>query len=164
MTIILKNKYTLKVDEFLFKCSVGKNGFSKNKVEGDKKTPKGTFALEYLYYRRDRLNKPQTSLKCKEIESNMGWCYDIKYSTKYNRLVNIKDGFKCEKLKRRDYKYDLFIPIKYNFMNPVVGLGSAIFIHLTKNYKPTAGCIALSKKDFLIMLKIIKKNSKIKIL
>ena len=164
MTIILKNKYTLKVDEFLFKCSVGKNGFSKNKVEGDKKTPKGTFALEYLYYRRDRLNKPQTSLKCKEIESNMGWCNDIKYSTKYNRLVNIKDGFKCEKLKRRDYKYDLFIPIKYNFMNPVVGLGSAIFIHLTKNYKPTAGCIALSKKDFLIMLKIIKKNSKIKIL
>ena len=164
MTIILKNKYTLKVDEFLFKCSVGKNGFSKNKVEGDKKTPKGTFALEYLYYRRDRLNKPQTSLKCKEIESNMGWCNDIKYSTKYNRLVNIKDGFKCEKLKRRDYKYDLFIPIKYNFMKPVVGLGSAIFIHLTKNYKPTAGCIALSKKDFLIMLKIIKKNSKIKIL
>jgi L,D-peptidoglycan transpeptidase YkuD (ErfK/YbiS/YcfS/YnhG family) len=94
----------------------------------------------------------------------MGWCDDIKYSQKYNRLVNIKDGFKCEKLKRGDYKYDLFIPIKYNFINPVVGLGSAIFIHLTKNYKPTAGCIALSKKDFLIMLKIIKKNSKIKIL
>ena len=164
MTIILKNKYTLKVDEFLFKCSVGKNGFTKNKVEGDKKTPKGTFAVECLYYRRDRLNKPQTSLKCKEITSNMGWCDDIKYSQKYNRLVNIKDGFKCEKLKRGDYKYDLFIPIKYSFINPVVGLGSAIFIHLTKNYKPTAGCIALSKKDFLIMLKIIKKNSKIKIL
>ena len=32
-----------------------------------------------------------------------------------------------------------------------------------KNYKPTAGCIALKKKDFLIMLKLIKKKSKIRI-
>ena len=53
------------------------------------------------------------------------------------------------------------IPIKYNFKNPIKGLGSCIFIHLTKNYKPTAGCIALIEKDFLIMLKLIKKNSKI---
>jgi len=47
--------------------------------------------------------------------------------------------------------------------SPVTGMGSCIFIHLTKNYKPTAGCIALKKNDFLIMLKLIKKNSKIKI-
>ena len=40
---------------------------------------------------------------------------------------------------------------------------SAIFIHLTKDYKGTAGCIALKKKDFLILLKLIKKNSNIKI-
>ena len=31
--------------------------------------------------------------------------------------------------------------------------GSAIFIHLTNNYKPTAGCVALKKKDFEILLK-----------
>ena len=53
--------------------------------------------------------------------------------------------------------------IKYNFNNPVIGLGSCIFIHLTKNYKPTAGCVALKEKDFLILVKLIKKNSKIKI-
>ena len=41
--------------------------------------------------------------------------------------------------------------------------GSAIFIHLTKNYKPTAGCIALKKKDFLILIKLINKKTKIKI-
>ena len=164
MTIILKNKYTLQVDDFFFKCSVGRNGLTKKKIEGDKKTPKGLFDLEYLYYRKDRLSKPQTSIKCKEISKNMGWCDDINYPKKYNQLINIQDKFKCEKLKRHDHKYDLLIPIKYNFKNPVVGLGSAIFIHLTKDYKPTAGCIALSKKDFLIMLKIIKKNSKIKIL
>ena len=164
MTIILKNKYTLQVDEFFFKCSVGKNGFTKKKIEGDKKTPKGTFDLEHLYYRKDRLDKPHTSLKCIEISKNMGWCNDIEYPKKYNQLVNTQNKLKCEKLKRYDYKYDLFIPIKYNFINPKVGIGSAIFIHLTKDYKPTAGCIALSKKDFLIMLKIIKKNTQIKII
>ena len=55
------------------------------------------------------------------------------------------------------------IPIKYNFKKPRIGLGSCILFTLTKDYKPTAGCIALKEKDFLIMLKLIKKNSKIKI-
>ncbi|MDC3126469.1 L,D-transpeptidase family protein [Candidatus Pelagibacter sp.] len=164
MIITLKNKHTLQVEDFLFRCSIGENGLTKRKIEGDKKTPKGNFSLENLYYRKDRLDKPQTSLKCIEISKDMGWCHDVEYPKKYNQLVNTKDNFKCEKLKRYDHKYDLFIPIKYNFINPKVGIGSAIFIHLTKDYKPTAGCIALSKKDFLIMLKIIKKNSKIKIL
>ena len=41
--------------------------------------------------------------------------------------------------------------------------GSAIFLHLTKNYYPTAGCVALKKKDFLILLKLIDSKTKIKI-
>ena len=163
MTILVKNKHTLQIDEFKFKCCIGKNGSTKNKKEGDKKTPKGSFKIENLYFRKDRLKKPLTLLKCVEIKRNMGWCNDIKYPRKYNKLFKIKKNVKHEKLKRKDYKYDLIIPIKYNFKNPVVGKGSCIFIHLTKNYNPTAGCIALVRKDFFIMLKIIKKNSKIKI-
>ena len=58
MTIYLKNKYTLKVDEFEFKCCIGKNGLSKNKIEGDKKTPIGLFQLGHLYLRNDRIKKP----------------------------------------------------------------------------------------------------------
>tara|TARA_E500000075_G_C6823375_1_gene236596 strand:- start:128 stop:622 length:495 start_codon:yes stop_codon:yes gene_type:complete len=164
MTIILKNKHTLQVDDFFFKCSIGKNGLSKIKKEGDKKTPKGIFDLERLYFRKDRINKPETALQCKEIKENMGWSNDLRYPAKYNRLIDISDNIKHEKLKRWDYKYDLFIPIKYNFKKPVVGIGSAIFIHLTKDYKPTAGCISICKKDFLIMIKLINKNTKIIIL
>ena len=163
MTIILKNKYTLQLDEFKFKCSIGSGGTSKKKREGDKKTPKGTFNIESLYYRKDRLTKPKTSLNCIEIKKNMGWCDDIKFPKKYNKLVNISKKIKHEKLKRKDHKYDLLIPIKYNFKKPITGMGSCIFIHLTKNYKPTAGCIALKEKDFLILLKLINKDSKIKI-
>ena len=163
MTIFIKNKHTLQVDEFKFKCCIGKKGSTINKIEGDKKTPKGTFKIENLYFRKDRKEKPSTLLKCIEIEKDMGWCDDIRFPKKYNKLIKVKKKIKNEKLNRKDYKYDLLIPIKYNFKKPVIGLGSCIFIHLTKDYKPTAGCVALKEKDFLIMLKLIKKSTKIKI-
>ena len=163
MTIIVKNKHTLQIDEFKFKCCIGKNGSTKNKKEGDKKTPRGTFEIENLYFRKDRKEKPTTLLRCIEINKNMGWCDDILFPKKYNKLIKVEKKVKHEKLKRIDHKYDLLIPIKYNFKKPVTGLGSCVFIHLTKDYKPTLGCIALNEKDFLIMLKIIKKNSKIRI-
>ena len=56
------------------------------------------------------------------------------------------------------------IPINYNTKKPKIGKGSAIFIHLTRNFKPTLGCVALEKKDLLILLKLINKNTKIKII
>ena len=163
MIIFVKNKHTLQVDEFKFRCCIGKNGLTNNKIEGDKKTPIGTFEIEKLYFREDRIKKPLTLLECIKIKKDMGWCNDVRFPKKYNKLIKIEKNIRHEKLKRKDYKYDLFIPIKYNFKKPITGLGSCIFIHLTKNYKPTAGCIALDKKDFLIILKLIKKNSKIKI-
>ena len=158
MTIFLKNKHTLQVDEFYFKCCIGKNGVTRRKKEGDYKTPSGTFKIEKLFFRKDRIKKPKTYLNIIEINQIMGWCDDIKYPNKYNRLIQIDDKIKHEKLLRRDKKYDLLIPISYNRKNPKVGLGSCIFMHLTKDYKPTAGCIALKKNDFLIMLKLIKKK------
>ena len=163
MTIFVKNKHTLQIDEFKFKCCIGKKGSTSNKKEGDKKTPKGTFKIENLYFRKDRKEKPLTLIKCIEIKKNMGWCNDIRFPNKYNKLFKIQKSIKHEKLKRKDCKYDFFIPIKYNFKKPITGKGSCIFIHLTTDYRPTAGCVALKEKDFLIMLKLINKNSKIKI-
>ena len=163
MTILVKNKHTLQINEYKFKCCIGEKGSTKFKKEGDKKTPKGTFKIGDLYFRKDRLTKPSTSLKCIEIKKNMGWCDDIHFPKKYNKLIKIKKKISHEKLLRKDHKYDFLIPIKYNFEKPIAGLGSCIFIHLTKDFKATAGCVALKKKDFLILLKLIKKNSKIKI-
>jgi len=162
MIIYLKNKDTLQVDDFYFKCSIGKNGISKQKIEGDKKTPAGKFKLEHLYFRNKRIKKPFTKLKVINIKKRMAWCDDTK-SKKYNKLCQTSKNIKHEKLYRRDSKYDLLIPIKYNFNQPKPGKGSCIFIHLTKDYSPTAGCIALKKNDFMILLKLISKNSKISI-
>ena len=163
MTIILKNK-TLIFDDFIFNCSIGKKGLIKKKVEGDKRTPIGIFSLGNLYFRKDRNTKPQTKLKCIPIKKNMGWCNDVKSKKYYNKLIKINKKIRHEKLFRKDYRYDFVIPINYNTKNIKIGKGSAIFIHLSKRLLPTAGCIALQKKDFLILVKIINKNTKIKLI
>ena len=90
----------------------------------------------------------------------MGWCNDSN-SAQYNKEIKISNNIKHEKIYRYDYKYDLFILIKYNYLKTKKNKGSAIFIHITNTYKPTAGCIALSKKDFLILAKLVNKNTKI---
>ena len=162
MIIELKNKNTLIVDQFKFKCCIGKNGLSRDKKEGDLRTPRGTYKLGILYYRNDRNPICDTKLTCKKIKKNMGWCNEPK-SKYYNKEIKIKKSIGHEKLFRVDYKYNYLIVIEYNTKKIKPFKGSAIFIHLTKNYKPTAGCIALKENDFLTLSKLISKNTKIKI-
>ncbi len=55
MIIHIKNKDTLIVEEFKFKCCIGKRGIRKNKIEGDFFTPTGKFEIGKLYWRPDRV-------------------------------------------------------------------------------------------------------------
>ena len=160
MLIRLKNKDKLIIDDFIFKCCIGTNGIKKHKVEGDNSTPKGIFTIGTFYYRKDRVIKPFTNLKTKVIKPNIGWCNDSKKKS-YNKEIKIKKKVSHEKLFREDHKYDYLIVINYNIKKTIPGKGSAIFIHLTKNYYPTAGCIALKKHDFIILLKLINNKTKI---
>ncbi|MDA9707018.1 L,D-transpeptidase family protein [Candidatus Pelagibacter sp.] len=162
MLLKLKNKEHLIIDEFKFKCSIGKKGLKSKKTEGDNCTPIGVFNIGKVYYRPDRVKKPETNLKTKIITKNMGWC-DDSYNKNYNKEIVLNKKNKGEKLFRKDNAYDILIVIEYNTKKKQPFKGSAIFIHLTKNYKPTQGCIALKKSDLLILLKIIKAKSKIRI-
>ena len=93
----------------------------------------------------------------------MGWCNDSR-SKKYNQEIYFPFKYKTEKLYRKDKIYDIFLNIKYNQSPAVKGKGSAIFLHLSnKNYKSTRGCISILKKDFLKILPLINKNTKISI-
>ena len=114
MLIKIKNKDTLIFDEFKLKCSIGKAGIKKNKIEGDNSTPKGIYKLGKLYWRADRVEKPNTKLVTKKINKKMGWCNDSK-SKFYNKEIKIKKNIKYEKLMRKDFKYDYLIIIKYNY-------------------------------------------------
>jgi L,D-peptidoglycan transpeptidase YkuD (ErfK/YbiS/YcfS/YnhG family) len=162
MLLTVKNKETLIIDDFIFRCSTGKNGIKKKKIEGDKATPRGKFSLGRLYYRADRVQKPLTKIPIRVITKNMGWCDDPK-SKYYNEEIKISKKLKHEKLFRKDHLYNYLIVINYNTKKTISNKGSAIFIHLTKKYKKTAGCIGVKRKDFLILLKLIDRKTKIKI-
>ena len=161
MIIHVKNKNTLIIDDFKFKCSIGKNGLTSNKKEGDYSTPIGLFSLKKLYFRKDRIGLPRCNIGKKIIKKNMAWCDDASHK-KYNEEIQVYTKNYKERLYRTDHKYDYIISINHNYKK-IPNKGSAIFIHLTDDYKPTAGCIALKKKDFEILLKLINKKTKIKI-
>jgi len=162
MNIIIK-KHFLLYKSYKLKCSIGKSGITASKKEGDLATPKGTFKLGLLYYRKDRNKSLESKIKKRVIKRNMGWCHDSR-SKKYNQEIYFPFKYGAEKLYRKDKIYDIFINIKYNHSPILKGKGSAIFLHLTnKKYKPTIGCVAILKKDFLKILSSINKNTKISI-
>jgi L,D-peptidoglycan transpeptidase YkuD (ErfK/YbiS/YcfS/YnhG family) len=160
MIIINKSKY-LKYKDLKFKCALGKAGIRKKKKEGDNITPKGIYKIIKIYYRDDRIKKISSKFKLIKITKNMGWCDDPK-SKKYNQLIKLPTRYSHEKFFKNDNSYDLIIILNYN-INPIIkNKGSAIFIHIAKkNYKSTAGCIALKKNDLLKLIRIIDTNAKI---
>ena len=160
MNIKLKGKYLYYLNNKI-KCAIGKNGISKNKQEGDLKTPSGIFKLKKIFYRKDRINFFKSSLKKYYIKKNIGWCDDPN-SKYYNRLIKFPFKGSAEKLYRKDNIYDLIIVLNYNFDPIIKNKGSAIFLHICKkNYTPTKGCVAINKKDMINLLVNIKNNTKI---
>jgi len=162
MNIKIK-KHLLLYKGYKLKCAIGKSGIIRTKKEGDLATPKGTFELGTFYYRKDN-NKPlKCKIKKKIIKKKMGWCDDSR-SKKYNKEISFPFKYGAEKLYRKDKIYDLFINIKYNFSPVIKEKGSAIFLHITDGkYKPTKGCVAIAKKDFLKILPLINNKTKISI-
>jgi len=161
--IIVKKTGYLKYKKFKFRCALGKSGINNKIKEGDNVTPRGTYKAIKLFYRSDRISKIRTALKKIKIKKNMGWCDDPD-SKFYNKQINLPTLLSHEKLYRKDNIYDLIVVLNYNFKPVVKNKGSAIFIHITNKYKPTQGCIALTKDNLIKLLSLIKKNTKIKII
>ena len=162
MNIIIK-KHLLLYKGYKLKCSIGKSGITASKKEGDLASPKGIFKLGMLYYRKDRIKSLKCKIRKRIIKKNMGWCNDSR-SKKYNQEICFPFKYHAEKLYRKDNIYDIFINIKYNYRPSVKKKGSAIFLHLANsNYKPTSGCVAIAKRDFLNILPLINKQTRISI-
>jgi L,D-peptidoglycan transpeptidase YkuD (ErfK/YbiS/YcfS/YnhG family) len=160
MIIINKSGY-LKYKDFKFKCALGKSGIGKKEKEGDKITPMGVFYVNKIYYRKDRLKELSSKFKLIKITKKMGWCDDPK-SRKYNQLIKLPTKYSHENLYKKDNTYDLILVLNYNMKPTIKNKGSAIFIHVAKkNYKKTAGCIALKKFDLICLIKEIKQNTRI---
>jgi L,D-peptidoglycan transpeptidase YkuD (ErfK/YbiS/YcfS/YnhG family) len=162
--IIVKKPGYLIFKNFKFRCSLGKNGISNKKEEGDGTTPRGTFKLTKLFYREDKIKNIRTNIKRVKIKKNMGLCDDPQ-SKFYNKLVKLPSNFSHEKLYRKDNIYNIAVVLDYN-LNPIIkNKGSAIFIHVAKkNYKATQGCIGLKQKELIKLIQIVKKNQRIRII
>ena len=159
--IIINKSGFLKYKKIKFKCALGKAGIGKKKREGDNITPKGTFKIIKIYYRNDRLKKLSSKFTLTEITKDMGWCDDPK-SKKYNQLIKLPTKYSHENLYRIDNIYDLILVLNYNMKPTTKNKGSAIFIHVAKkNYKRTAGCIALKKIDLSYLVSEIRKNTRV---
>ena len=161
--IIVRNNGYLEYKNFKFLCSLGKAGVKTKIQEGDNRTPKGTYKILNIYYRKDRLKKITSSIKKIKINKNMGWCDDTR-SIHYNKQIKLPSKLSHEILYRKDNIYDIVCVINYNINPTLKNKGSAIFLHIAKKkYQKTQGCIALKKNHLIKLLSLIKKNTKIKI-
>ncbi len=157
--IIVKSSGKLYWQEREFRCAIGRSGISVNKKEGDGVTPAGCFPVREIFYRADRILKPQSIFLTHELTINDGWCDNPKDSN-YNKHVKLPYPASVENLWRDDNLYDVIVVLGYNDDPPVPEKGSAIFIHVVReNYSPTAGCITLNLNDLLKVLKTINKET-----
>ena len=158
---ILINKKNLTYGNYNVKCAIGKRGIGYKRKEGDLITPKGSYKIKYILYRKDRIKKIHSKIKKFVIKKNMGWCDDPK-SKSYNKLIKFPFKHRAEKLYRRDNIYDIILVLNFNISPIIKGKGSAIFIHIAKkNYKKTLGCVAVSKISLKKIVKNINLSTKI---
>lgn len=130
--------------EMRFPAACGRAGRAAIKREGDGLTPIGSYALEALLFRADRMRRPRTGLMAVPLREGWAWC-EKPGDRNYNRLVDMPPELGHDLLKRADHLYDLMVVTGHNRRPRIQNGGSAIFFHLARaGFAPTAGCIAVS--------------------
>jgi len=161
MNITVNSSGTLTLGNKQFKCVLGKGGISADKKEGDGATPLGCFPIRKVFYRADRVAKPESSFETVVLKPEDGWC-DAPDDPNYNKEVVMPYSASAENLWREDEVYDVIVVLGYNDKPPIPGKGSAIFMHVARpTYSPTAGCIALALPDLLEILKNAQTDSQV---
>lgn len=147
----------------VYRCALGRNGIRKKKREGDGFTPAGRYPIRRLFYRADRLDRPNTKLPVQKIEPHDGWCDDPS-DIAYNQPVVLPYKASAESMWRQDGLYDLVVILGHNDNPAVPKAGSAIFLHIASfNYDPTEGCIAVALHDLQSVLLELDIHSEIQI-
>jgi L,D-peptidoglycan transpeptidase YkuD (ErfK/YbiS/YcfS/YnhG family) len=145
------------------RAAIGPRGIAIKGGEGDGITPRGTYPIREIFYRADRIAKPETVLPLRAIEKDDGWC-DAPADPHYNRLVKLPYPASAEHMWRDDHLYDLVAVLGYNDDPVVPGKGSAIFLHLAKpDFAYTHGCVALKYDDALAALKQLRPGDSVQI-
>ena len=154
----------LKIGALAIACALGRGGIGILKREGDGKTPLAAMEVLSGFYRKDRW--PIMGRKNWMLPANdtLGWC-DAPHDRNYNRAIRRPDDASHEKLIRDDGLYDCVIVLDWNKRTRKANRGSAIFLHIARDgYRPTEGCIAISKPDMMRLLQVVKPGDRFKTL
>lgn len=146
-------------------CALGRGGVvaADQKREGDGTSPQGIWQMKRVFYRPDRLARPETVLPLVPLRETDGWC-DAPGHSLYNRPVTLPFAASHEKLWREDHVYDLIVELNHNSVPVVPALGSAVFFHLAHDdFRPTEGCVAISRQHMLQVLQDSTQKTSIKI-
>lgn len=136
---------------------IGKNGLGKD-MEGDNKSPIGDFGIINAFGIKPN---PGTALNYLKINKNHYCCDEnCKY---YNKLFDAKQANHVCKGEHiidyiPQYNYALFLDFNKECVYPK---GSAIFMHCFGKKTYTAGCVAVSEKNMIKILRLADKNTRI---
>ena len=143
--------------------ALGRGGIKANKREGDGATPAGRFRVRRVWWRGDRAPRPIGLLATRQITQADAWCEDP-YDRHYNQPIRLAPGQTGDRLWRDDHLYDLVIELDHNTRPRIAGRGSAVFVHLARpGFAPTAGCVALGRRELRWLLGRIRPTTEIKI-
>ncbi|GJL88957.1 MAG: hypothetical protein DHS20C03_26660 [Minwuia thermotolerans] len=146
-----------------FACALGRAGIVSTKTEGDGGTPVGLFPLRRLFYRHDRLGRPETLIPATPVQPHQGWCDDPD-SPLYSRPVTLPSRYGHERLWRADGLYDLILTIGHNDRPVRPSAGSAVFVHVAHpSMTPTEGCVAFAVDDLLHLLRVLRPGDAVRI-
>ena len=152
-----------RLGDLQWRCALGRSGISADKAEGDGCTPTGRFPIRRLLYRPDRVREISCTFATQPMSPSDGWC-DAPEDPAYNRLVTRPYPARHETLWREDALYDLLLVIGHNDDPVVPGKGSAVFLHLAHpDFRPTEGCVAFARADFIRLLGAIDGKTHIQI-
>lgn len=141
-------------------CAIGRGGISTGKTEGDGATPVGIFRLTMLYWRADRLPRPETRVAAIPLGPTQGWS-EAPEDPDYNRPVRHPHPFAADRMRRGDPLYDLCAVTDHN-ASGIPHAGSAIFVHLWRRPRyPTAGCVAFRRTDLAWILRHWTRRSRL---
>lgn len=132
------------IDGSFLPCSIGRNGLTRFKREGDGATPASLMQVTGCLYRPDRLVRPAPWAR--PIRTGDLWCDDPSHPA-YNHLIRRPTRARHEVLFRADPLYDIVLTTDWNWPHAESGRGSAIFLHQWRKPRhPTDGCVAFARE------------------
>ena len=140
-------------------ATCGRTGITDHKCEGDGATPRGVHSIVGLFYRPDRVAAP--SDWAQPIYPGDLWCDDPQQPA-YNLLCRAPLEASHEQMRRADPQYDVVLITDWNWPVAISGRGSAIFMHQWRRPgAPTAGCIAMARRDLNWLAARVKSGSRL---